>query len=270
MLEKGIWGSFAVADAAGEFKTGDYWTMAARVADASVEKLAAAPPRGIHRHYCRLAIITFPNTVADCRVFWPPRFDVPVDPRPSPAVHIRRVELMREELRNDSPVPVNSLVTGIQVTCDDAINPASVAQHIFAKPTCMLSIDMPFPSNRAEVEAWGDVPIGFRPLILAADVEARENIILWRPTRDTTNWLMSRLFQGLRNFGAFDRVLTRFSLNGNYIWANRERDEMIYLDGNAFGIGTPGAVDTQIRFPTGDGVAGGDFEMWFWLTPPQG
>lgn len=52
----------------------DYWTFAARTADASVTELDAAPPEGIHHHYCRLAVVTFPDTVLDCRVFWPPQF----------------------------------------------------------------------------------------------------------------------------------------------------------------------------------------------------
>ena len=38
------------------FRAGDYWVFAARTADASVELLDAAPPRGIHHHYARLAL----------------------------------------------------------------------------------------------------------------------------------------------------------------------------------------------------------------------
>jgi hypothetical protein len=33
-----------------------------------------APPRGIHHHYGRLAIVDFPNNITDCRVLWPPEF----------------------------------------------------------------------------------------------------------------------------------------------------------------------------------------------------
>ena len=38
------------------FRAGDYWVFAARTADASVELLDRAPPRGIHHHYARLGI----------------------------------------------------------------------------------------------------------------------------------------------------------------------------------------------------------------------
>ncbi|MCD6032886.1 MAG: hypothetical protein K0S78_5068, partial [Thermomicrobiales bacterium] len=71
-LENGVQVTFTVAAAGGEFRSGDYWTFAARTADASVEELAQAPPRGVHHHYCRLAIVTLPNDVQDCRTIWPP------------------------------------------------------------------------------------------------------------------------------------------------------------------------------------------------------
>jgi hypothetical protein len=59
----------------GEFHQGDYWTFAARTSDTSVEVLDDAPPRGVHHHYARLGVYTFPDTPADegdCRVLWPP------------------------------------------------------------------------------------------------------------------------------------------------------------------------------------------------------
>ena len=55
------------------FHTADYWAFAARTIDGTVESLINAPPRGIHHHYCRLAIVVFAdNRVIDCRNFWPP------------------------------------------------------------------------------------------------------------------------------------------------------------------------------------------------------
>ena len=77
VLEDGIQLEFSLDPeiAGGRFRAGDYWVFAARTTDASVEKLREAPPRGIHHHYCRLAMVTFPATVEeDCRIFWPPEF----------------------------------------------------------------------------------------------------------------------------------------------------------------------------------------------------
>lgn len=72
ILEDGVQVTFTLEPAGGAFRVGDYWAFAARTVDASVEVLTAAPPRGIKHHYCRLAVVTFPGTVLDCRTLWPP------------------------------------------------------------------------------------------------------------------------------------------------------------------------------------------------------
>jgi len=70
-LEEGIRIRFSTAPAGGAFRTGDYWVFWARTADASVEELADAPPRGIVHRYLQLAAVTGlgdPSPqVADCR-----------------------------------------------------------------------------------------------------------------------------------------------------------------------------------------------------------
>jgi hypothetical protein len=57
-LEDGVQVAFSADPAGGSFRTGDYWVFAARTADASVEILTEAPPRGIEHHYVQLAAIT--------------------------------------------------------------------------------------------------------------------------------------------------------------------------------------------------------------------
>lgn len=73
MLENGILVEFNLEDKDSEFKTGDYWIFAARSVDGTIEILDHSPPRGIHHHYARLAIVT-PKTkhISDCRIHWPP------------------------------------------------------------------------------------------------------------------------------------------------------------------------------------------------------
>jgi len=66
-LEDGIEVTFGVAGAGGTFLVGDHWEFAARTADASVEELVEAPPRGVLHHHMKLGIVTFPGDVADCR-----------------------------------------------------------------------------------------------------------------------------------------------------------------------------------------------------------
>jgi len=69
VLERGVVVSFSSVGPA--FRPGDHWEFAARVADTSVEEFVAAPPRGVHHHYARLGVLTFPSTATDCRTPWP-------------------------------------------------------------------------------------------------------------------------------------------------------------------------------------------------------
>ncbi|HEX4004722.1 MAG TPA: DUF6519 domain-containing protein [Acidobacteriaceae bacterium] len=72
VLENGITVSFSLDPAGGPYYPGDFWTFAARTADGSIQPLSDAPPSGIHHHYARLSVVTFPSTSSDCRVPWPP------------------------------------------------------------------------------------------------------------------------------------------------------------------------------------------------------
>jgi Family of unknown function (DUF6519) len=67
ILENGITVAFGLNPAAGTFHSADFWTFAARTADGSVEVLTNAFPRGIHHHYARLSVVTFPSSATDCR-----------------------------------------------------------------------------------------------------------------------------------------------------------------------------------------------------------
>lgn len=68
ILESGITVTFTLEGASGQFNSGDFWTFAARTADGSLDApLLSAPPRGIHHHYTKLSILTFPSSYTDCR-----------------------------------------------------------------------------------------------------------------------------------------------------------------------------------------------------------
>lgn len=76
LIEDGIQITFSlavIASGPSRFRPGDYWVFAARAADASIEILTAAPPRGVHHHYCRLGLLTSTGAT-DCRQLWPPDF----------------------------------------------------------------------------------------------------------------------------------------------------------------------------------------------------
>lgn len=56
----------------GEFRSGDYWVFAARAASGSIEVLDREPPRGVHHHYARLALLSGERCQADLRTLWCP------------------------------------------------------------------------------------------------------------------------------------------------------------------------------------------------------
>ena len=74
VLESGITVVFSTAPGPGGFREMDHWRFAARTAGTQIEELTEAPPDGVQRHYARLAVVTFPDEVEDCREFWPPEF----------------------------------------------------------------------------------------------------------------------------------------------------------------------------------------------------
>jgi hypothetical protein len=49
------------------FRTGDYWLIPARAASQSFEPLDHAPPRGVHHHFAKLALLTPPSKLRDLR-----------------------------------------------------------------------------------------------------------------------------------------------------------------------------------------------------------
>jgi hypothetical protein len=75
VLESGITVSFSTAPGPGGFREMGYWCFWARTAGTRIQRLRAMPPDGIQRHDTRLAILRFPSSALDCRVFWPPAFE---------------------------------------------------------------------------------------------------------------------------------------------------------------------------------------------------
>ncbi len=192
------------------------------------------------------------------------------------AVHIKDV-LARVDgspIENDSDLPVERLVEGIEVICDRDIFPESVKNRTdpFQNAVCFVTLNLPFPS-RTQSPDWRATPfsvLGFQTITLAAEVSSDgDNVIRWQPTGPTIQWLRESMFAAIEanTHGQVEAVLARLTLKGNFIWSrdtDPERPE-IYLDGDTFGAFANGR--TAIRRPSGNGQRGGDFEMWFWLRP---
>ncbi|HEY0762265.1 MAG TPA: DUF6519 domain-containing protein [Pyrinomonadaceae bacterium] len=195
-----------------------------------------------------------------------------------PGITVRQIVTPDDNnpLRNDTLVAVTRLRRGILITCDQPIapniggnspDPASFRETaVEAKPTCYVTLDLPWPIG-ADTNLWDTNSIfGFQPIVLAARVAVNDRQILWNLTRETQAWLQNTLFTVLRRQQIVDRVLCRLTLKGNFIFAPNNAN--LNLDGEAFG--RPRGDDRiDLQLPSGDNRRGGDLEMWFWLTPAE-
>ncbi len=197
-----------------------------------------------------------------------------------PGIRIERIVATDDAqiLRNDTLVPVARLKQGITIVCNGLIAPESVGPSPApirfpdatpAKPTCFLTLDLPFPLQ--DLEFWRtDKIFGYQPLIVAGTVSVNQQAIQWTPTLAAKDWMQKFLFLVLAQNNSTDRVLAHLTLKGNYIWSDDEKNRDVrelYLDADVFGTrSAQGRLDIQL--PSGDGRKGGDFEMWFWLFQP--
>jgi S-layer protein (TIGR01567 family) len=148
-------------------------------------------------------------------------------------IHIEKVlkGVVDEELGNYTEIAVHELAEGLRICCDQDVDQYTVHE----KPTCYVTLYMPFPFNFADRELWGDQVLGFQPLILAADANSDGAVIYWNPTDATKSWLeKDYLLERMKELGHGDRVLASLTLKGNFIWA--DKDYSLYLDGEAFGV----------------------------------
>lgn len=208
-------------------------------------------------------------------------------PRVEPGIGITQILSIedQQDLRNDVLVPVKRLSKGLQIICDAPLSlesgggvpkttsPSNFPDAIPAKPTCFVTLDLPWPLLEEERSFWGldfGQVLGFQPLILGSTVSIQDNKLNWIPTEVTSLWLENRLFGRLSDpkINITNRVLAHLSVKGNFIWRRgREAEPIVHLDGDVFGRpGPDNRVD--LRLPSGNGRRGGDFEMWFWLLPP--
>lgn len=180
-----------------------------------------------------------------------------------PGIHIERVSLMGDDnpLLNGQRLKVEKFIAGLSVVCDEPLDPEALED----KPTCFVTLDLPFPLNNADRNIWGGDILGFQPLILASTVNVEEKTIFWTPIDKTQEWLKNDLFGLINELKLVDRLLAHLTLKGNFIWS--AKDPKLYLDGEAVGIPPRDRDKQNLRLPSGDGRLGGDFEMWFWLVP---
>jgi len=221
--------------------------------------------------------LTF-RVVEDCRnPFLPLTDENDVDA----AMHVVRVGRFDTNenvtpLLNDSLVTTDELANGIGVWFDRPVEPNAIS-----RPTCYVELELPFPSfsltraldaaglatNAGANFATAGGPFAYQRITLAAKLAANGKELRWLPRGGRNELDLFAALAPPQDRGA----LARLHLRGDVIWSHDQ--EQLSLDGDAFGFANPNdPQQTLLRYPSGDGKRGGDFELWFWLkaTPQLG
>lgn len=253
LIEDGIQIMFSLATLPqpqpGRFRAGDYWVFSARAADASIEILSAAPPRGIHHHYCRLGLIKSDTsgllTVAsDCRKPFPGS-DIPA------AIHVTDTSWNNGGVVSTADFQKNGLV----ITLDGS--PASISDDTMV---VVLEIPISAASGRTFGNVGGLDLSSAVSLILYDQPTLDNQLIRWQP--NLTRYV-GTLLKDLRD----QKLRIRVTLKGFGIWTGDTQSRR-YLDGRAL-------IDPDkphgLALPSGTGARSSDFESWFYLrgTPAQ-
>jgi hypothetical protein len=271
-LEDGVQVKFAN----GTYETGDYWLIPARTNTGDVEwpldpvtnKPLFEPPKGIRRHFCKLAVVQFDGTatwsvISVCMPTFPPLTGITTTGA-DPGIHVLDVRTISPpaDLLNDSNVPVSVLREGIDILCDAAVSSISIQPT-----TCFITVYVPFPLDPVKL-LFATVVVGTQPIVLPGAVSVSGTVVQWRLSNEQTLSFLERLVAELASskiVGLEKRLLMRLTLKGNVIWG--ADDPTLFLDGEAFGIKRGANIGLQLP-KSGNGKKGGDFEMWFWLAPP--
>jgi hypothetical protein len=229
ILENGITVAFDLDPSGNAFQTGDFWVMAARTADASVDCLKLSPPFGIHHHYCRLGVVDFtasPPKVTDCR----PAFPALANRN----IHVTGLSYSGTVLLNDAEVAIQSLAGGISVQFDVPLDPAIITSNsVSASNSPIIYVNVDLPGTTAS----GGL---FTPTTIPATVSVGpppSNTITWTPT--------PAAFSALTILPSGPPSLARLIIKGDSIWA---------LDNKNMHLNS-----------ASDGRGYSDFETWFWL-----
>jgi hypothetical protein len=212
----------------GVYLVGDFWCFTARTADASVEELVEAPPRGIHHHYCRLAIVTIPNAAADCRHVC----------GPCQAMHVTGINWKNDDVlplesqyirRRFVPPDTATFAGGLKITLDTAPDETSVVPA-----TMIVTMEIPLTFLERGLPGAGNAPDFGLSFILRGNISVLESTITWKPMPETVTFVRD-LLKRLERSQKVPSIIVRVSLNGFAIFSDRDNPRM-NLDGQALGI----------------------------------
>lgn len=231
--------------------------------------------------------------IDDCRRLFPSLTDLGGFVR-AKALHISRINW-----KNDEVMTFDALVkNGLAVTFDQPPTGLLSAANFIVTlevPVAMRTKDMQ-PQSSADVVQLGSATTSYQegppyqsaplaiptvartPYILDSSVARHGKIVTWMlPATHVGE-------QQLLTLEAIDFMLklwarrgepvrVRVKLCGRVIHASTEAGKLLYLDGQAFGVGARSQVQgrerVDLHFPSGSDERASDFESWFYLYPAQ-
>ncbi|HKR65689.1 MAG TPA: DUF6519 domain-containing protein [Thermoanaerobaculia bacterium] len=207
------------------------------------------PPPIADTHTVMATLVLTPEDAILCeplRVVFNAKVDEP--PVIEPVMVVTKVTDKGERpIENDQDLEYNRFISGIKIVLDHMPERDSIQ-----RPTVFVSIEVP--------ERDSDFDLGFYTLLLRGELKTDSQTVMWVPDARVRRSLAIYL-ANLKE----ERYLVRLTMLGNFIWATD--DVPRYLDGDSFA--EPQASPIVLHLPSGDTRRGGDFRMWFWLTPPR-
>jgi len=271
-----------------DFRAADYWWFTTRERDASVEQLSAAPPNGIRRHRTLLALLRWrgdadTGTTLDRATNCVPTFDPLTDLQ---ATHIAYDDTITQlgastvqeaiealaghghpavasdglNWRNDTVIDLADFNAGLTVSFTEPMHPATLTDRT-------VSVHLHIPDPTEPVVHLVELPGTVTPLSAGDLVSDGAVAVTYQPDPPLDPLLVGQWHNRLREINPNLDVRADIVLKSDKIL---DLDGSRALDGDAFAnIGQVGYTTyVDLRLPTGDGVAGGDFESWVFLSAP--
>ena len=218
------------------------------------------PPDGPRLWVCPLAVVHWDNdglmkVKDDCRNLFSDLVDLSKRFPSAPQTWNRIAEI---SWLNDWPLVLNTFNGGLRVTASAPVDARTLSENTFL---VVLDISdggifrVPFEVRGVLQQSSNAFTFTPRPLLQMAEVQA---------------WLnQQEQFEKERGLPITPGIRCRIALKGNAILDAKGNP----LDGNVFGVvkqrGSHFYTDLALPY-SGDGIKGGDFESWFFLTlPPQ-
>ena len=281
-IENGIQVRFG----AGTYYPGDAWTIVARSATGTIDWPPCGsdgnpfqPPHYTEVYRAPLACIRAPQLrsrprakesayssyrpyqIHDCRRLFPNLTDL------ARLVETRALHITGVNWSNDDVMTFDTLVRqGLLVQFDKAPSAPGLTQELAARSLLFRQAVITPTLIRAE-------------LILESTVTLSGTTVAW--TLPGTNVFarqsaeLMAIDQALAPWASRGTpVRVRVKLPGRLYYATGTTDQVVYLDGQAFGVSADTAAGDRTRidlqFPTGDEARASDFESWFYLYPTLG